>query len=224
MTPAETIRQAMKEARESWVDYTIAQERKIYALFEQASNQLTANIVKFTRQGKIPPTRLTLLLNQVKAEMDRLRPRLRGMIRTSQKNSIDFGLKSSILGAESVVPKNLKTGIGSSFIDKSGKVRRYDAKKEVYIASAWARINGHAMDALMRTKYGGITFSRRVWDVTWPVERQIRNQINLAVLPFQRQPGLACYKNREALRVSGIRSGRGYGVFRKVWENYPGRA
>lgn len=238
MTPSEIIRKAIEEARGDFIDYTIAQEKKIYILFEQASNQLTVNIAKFTRQGKIPPTRLTLLLSQVKNEMDRLRPQLRGLIRSSQRKSVDFGLKSSILGASAILPKGFKAGIGSSFIDRAGKVRRHDAKKELYAASAWARINGQAMDALMRTQYGGITFSRRVWDITWPVERQIRNQINLAVLTgtsankvsrrirsylglpetfrgmaFKEfHPGAGVYKSayKNALRLSGTEINRGF--------------
>jgi len=238
------IRKALAEAREDWVDYTIKQERRIYSLFEQASNELTAKIAKYTVAGKIPPTRLVLLLKEIKLTMDPLRRRFGNLVRRSQKKSVDYGLKSSILAADAALPKRLKAGIGTSFIDKAGKVRRYDAKKEVLAASMWARINGNAMDALIRTKYGGIAFSRRVWDVTWPVERQIRNQINLAVLTgssadkvsrrirsylglpdtfrgmafkeFHPGPGIykSAYKN--ALRLASTEINRGFteGIFR----------
>ena len=178
----EIIREAIEEARGDWVSYTIEQERKIFTLFVQASDTLTAQIARFTTEGKIPPARLGMLLRQIKTEMDILRPRLRGLIRGAQSKSVDYGLKTSIIGAKVAMPSTFKVGIGTSFFDKSGKVVRHDAKEELYAASAWARINGQAMDALMRTSYGGIAFSRRVWDVTWSVERQIRNQINLAVL------------------------------------------
>ena len=182
LSKSEIIRKALEEARGSWVSYTIEQERKIYTLFVQASNNLTAEIARRTIEGKIPPARLRILLGQIKAEMDILRPRLRGLIRGAQSKSVDHGLKTAMMGAKAAMPPTFKVGIGTSFFDKTGKIVRHDAKQETYAASAWARINGKAMDALIRTSYGGIAFSRRVWDVTWPVERQIRNQINLAVL------------------------------------------
>lgn len=235
---ADLIREATKKARNDFVDYTIQQERKIYILFEQASNELTAKITKYAVEGKVPPARLVILLDQVKTQMATLRPKLKNFIRSSQRNSIDFGIKSSILGANAVVPSNLKVGIGSSFIDAAGKVHRYDPTKELYAASTWARINGNAMDALIRTNYGGITFSRRVWDVMWPVERQIRNQINLAVLTGKSassvarnirsymgmpetfrgmafkdfHPGAGVYKSayKNALRLSGTEINRAY--------------
>lgn len=176
------IREAVERSRDSWVSYTLYQEKQIYNLFLQASNQLTAEIARFTVGGKIPPIRLTLLLQQVKTQMNQLRPRMARLIRQGQRKSIDLGIESSIRGAEVALPKGFKAGIGTSFTDKSGKLRKYDPRKELFAESTWARINGQAMDALIRTRYGGIAFSRRVWDVTWPVERQIRNQINLAVL------------------------------------------
>jgi hypothetical protein len=241
---AELIREAIERARGDWVSYTIEQERKIYTLFEQASDKLTAQIAKFTVEGKIPPARLGILLGQIKAEMDVLRPRLRSMIRRAQSKSVDYGLKTSIAGANAAMPPTFKAGIGTSFFDKTGKIIRHDAKVETYAASAWARINGKAMDALIRTSYGGIAFSRRVWDITWPVERQVRNQINLAVLTgtsadgitrnirsylglpetfrglaFKEfHPGAGVYKSayKNALRLAGTEINRGFneGIFR----------
>jgi len=241
---AEMIREALERARRNWVSYTIEQEKYIYELFEQASNSLTAQIARYTVEGKIPPARLGNLLDQIKAKMDALRPRLRSMIRTAQGKSVDYGLKTSIIGAGVAMPPRFKTGIGSSFISSTGNVVRHDARLEAYAASMWARIHSQAMDALVRTSYGGIAFSRRVWDVTWPVERQIRNQINLAVLTgmsadkvsrnirsylglpkafrglafkeFHPGPGVyrSAYKN--ALRLAGTEINRGFveGIFR----------
>lgn len=244
MTKSEIIREAIRKARGDWVSYTLAQERRIYELLEQASNQLTSQIAKYAIEGKIPPVRLRVLLGEIKGRMDALRPGLKNIIRSAQKNSVDYGLKTSIVGASIAMPPSFKAGIGTSFFGKDGKIVRHDAKLETYAASAWARINGKAMDALMRTSYGGITFSRRVWDITWPVERQIRNQINLAVLTgssadkvarsirsylglpetfrglafreFHPGPGVyrSAYKN--ALRLSGTEINRAFceGIFR----------
>lgn len=241
---ADIIREALEEARGDWVSYTIEQEKRIYELFVQASDTLTAQIARSTIKGKIPPARLGILLGQIKVKMDILRPRLRGTIRGAQKKSIDYGLKTSMMGAKVAMPSTFKVGIGTSFFDKSGKIVRHNAKEELYAASMWARINGRAMDALVRTSYGGIAFSRRVWDVTWPVERQIRNQINLAVLTGTSadkvtrsirsylglpgtfrgtafkgfHPGAGIYKSayKNALRLAGTEINRGFneGIFR----------
>jgi len=177
------IRKAIEEARDDWVNYTITQEHKIYTLLDDAANYITAQIARYTKDGKIPPARLKLLLNNIKMEMDRFRPRYKRLINKSK--SVDYGIISSMQGAKVAMPSKFKIGIGTSFFGKDGKVRRYDSKIETYSDSIWAQINGQAMDALIRTSYGGIAFSRRVWDITWSAERQIRNQINLAVLTGQ---------------------------------------
>ena len=179
---ADIIKEAVEKAREDWLDYTIVQERKIYTMFSEASNNLTMQIAKYTSEGVIPPLRLRILLNKVKSEMDAIRPRLGGLIKRSKSNSINYGLISSVQGANVAMLSKFKVGIGTSFIGKDGKVYRFDPKIEKYADSVWARINGQAMDALIRTNYGGITISKRIWDITWSVEKKIRDQINLAVL------------------------------------------
>ena len=238
------IRDALDRARDDWVEYTIAQQRVIYNLYIQASNQLMLQINKYAVKGVIPPKRLMLLINQVHKEMSLLRPKLRRLIRSSQKKSVDYGMMTAIYGAGVAMPDRYKIGIGTSFINKSGKIVRYDSKLEKYADSAWARLNSNAMDALVRTSYGGVTLSRRVWDVTWPVERQIRNQINLAVLTgvsankvsknirqylglpetFKGEalkefhPGAGIYRSayKNAIRLTGTEINRGYneGIFR----------
>jgi hypothetical protein len=122
------------------------------------------------------------MYKKIKQEMNKLRPKLRSIVRASQKSSVDFGITSGIFGAEQVVSNRMKTGIGTSFIGVGGVVVKYDAAKEKFADSMWASINRDALDAIVRTNYGGITLSRRVWDITWNAERQIRNRINLAIL------------------------------------------
>lgn len=179
---ANLIKEAIGKARNDWVDYTVTQELEIYTLLSKASNYLIAQMAKYAAEGKIPPARLGLLLNNVKVEMDRFRVDYKKVISRARSKSIDYGIISSMQGAGVALPDKFKIGLGTSFFGKGGEVHRYDPKIESYADSVWARINGQAMDALIRTKYGGITFSRRVWDATWPTERQIRDQINLAVL------------------------------------------
>jgi len=185
------IKAALEKARVDFLEYNVQQQRKIYELFDQTSKSIIEKLNKYIVAGKIPPTRLKYLLIQISEEMKYLRPKLKGVITASQQSAIDFGLKMSIIGADAVTPNTLKAGIGTSFIGKDGIVRKYDAKEEAYSASMWARINKEAMDALIKTAYGGITLSRRVWDVTWPVERQIRNKINYSVLTGTSANGLA---------------------------------
>lgn len=190
-TKSELIKNATLNARNDWVDYTLAQEKGIYKLLDDTASQLIKSIEKFTKEGKVVPARLPVLLNQVKEEMVRLRPRLMGKVKTSMKNSIDYGIKTGIRSVENVVPSRFKIGVGSSFIDREGIVRKYDAKEEVYMNSAWAKINTNAMDALLRFNPSGITLSDRIWDISWHAEKAIRNRIQMAVLSGDSAAGLS---------------------------------
>ena len=181
-TTAQLIDDAVAGQRANWSKYTMSQQRNIFNLLRQASDRFTVSINKHMLEGKIPPRRMVILLAEIKDEMNRLRPQIRNIVRSGQKKSIDFGIMSGIKGFESVASSRMKVGIGTSFIGAGGEVVKFDAKAEKYLDSMWASINKTAMDALIRTEYGGITLSKRIWDVTWPVERQIRNQINLSVL------------------------------------------
>ena len=179
---ATIIKNATIRARNDWVKYSAAQEKAIYSVFDQTANEITKQIERFTVEGKVVPARLTTLLNNVKEEMVELRPALRNEIRKGMRQSVDYGLKTGIRGVEKVLPPRLKLGIGTSFIGKDGKIRRYDAKLEAYKDSMWGKINASAMDALFRYQPAGITLSDRIWDIAHGAEKAIRNRIQVAVL------------------------------------------
>ncbi len=191
-TRAEIIKKAVLAARKDWLKYTVQQERQIYSLLDDAAKEIQRRILSETARGKIPPARLPALLGDpirprpgtIRDIMRQLNPKLSGQIKRGMKQSITHGLKSGVLdmAAAGEVPKGAKVSIGTSFIGKDGVVRTHDVRKELYAQSAWARINSDAMDHLVRTQYGGVTLSRRVWDITWEREKAIRNALQRGVL------------------------------------------
>ena len=187
----EIIKRATINARNSWVSYTLQQEKEIYQVFNQTANEIAKRIERYSVQGKVVPGRLKLLLGNIKDEMGILRPQLMGKLKTGTRQSIDYGIKSGIEGVRGILPNRYKLGLGSSFIGKDGKIRRFDAKIEKYQDSMWAKINGDAMDALLRFQPAGITLSNRVWDISWQAEKAIRNRIQMGVLSGESASGLS---------------------------------
>ena len=182
LTTTETISNATIAARNDWVTYTLVQEKEIYAMLDQTASEITRAINVRAVAGKVPIPRLKGLLNEINAEMGRLRPALRGKIKTGIKNSIDYGIKTGIRGVEPILPKNLKLGVGSSFIGADGKIRRYNAVEEAYKQSTWYKINTYAMEALIRFEPAGETLSSRIWDMTRMSEKTIRNRVSMGVM------------------------------------------
>lgn len=191
MTRQERIRRAVVKARTDWLEYTVRQERRLYDLCADAADRIQRRIDAATRAGKVPPQRLVFLLGKrrnpdpdsVRGILVRLRPQLTGQIRRGMSRSVDHGLKTHIAGlAGSSLPHTFKVGIGTSFIGADGKVYRYDAAKQLYKASTWARVHSDAMDHLMRTQYGGRTLSQRVWDITYQAEKGLRGRLTTGVM------------------------------------------
>jgi len=182
-TAEEIIKRATIKARNDWVAYTVQQEKQIAALFRDTANRLNARIAQYAVEGKVPPGRLVALLDNVSKESAILKQRLGGKIKTGMSNSVDYGMKAGIRGSTAAqMPKRFKVGIGTSYIGKDGRIRRYDPRKELYKNSVWARINGNAMDALVRFKPAGMMFSQQVWNITFETQKTLRNLINTAVL------------------------------------------
>lgn len=184
-TPAEraaAIKAGTEKARKDFLAYTVEQEKAIYDLLQQSAENIASRIAKAEALGKIPPARLRPLLDSIKAEMAALRPAIKGQIVRGMSNSVNLGMQSAVEGMTGAEIAGVKTGIGTSFIGKDDKLRKYDSKEEIYNDSKWGRINKNAMAALLKNPSAGITLSDRVWDMTWSAEKMIRNRIQLAVL------------------------------------------
>jgi len=180
---AAIIQKATQRARKDWEHYTALQEKQIYRLFDNAASEISARLARYESMGKMPPSRLLLLQKQVKRQLTELRIGTKRIIKRAMSKSIDDAMKASIKAMDAVgLPSNYNIQIGSSFIGKDGIVRRYDVHKEVFATSTWAKINGNAMDAVMRFRPSGLTFSEDVWNLTWNAERAIRNRINTGIL------------------------------------------
>lgn len=246
-SPQAIIQAATLKARKDWLDYTVKQEREIYALFDDAANRVQARINRYAKAGKIPPARLHTLLgsesnphpDSIRGVMRDLRPRLQSQLKKGMTQSVNFGMKTQIYGMEAAtigVPPRAKIGVGSSFIAADGVLRTYDVKKEFYKASTWARVNSEAMDHLMKTQYGGITLSNRVWDISWDAEKRIRNRVNTAVLlgesvdtlatdlkRYLRNPNARFHRVRKDGKLVLSKAAKAYhpgrGVYRSAFQN-----
>jgi hypothetical protein len=163
--------------------YRLLQYRQILDALELSANRLTQKILAAERAGKIPPSRELALLQQVKDEMNRVRPRIRGTIQRGTKSTIDQAFMTSIDAAEAAgIGDRYKVHIGTSFRAKSGRIIRYNAAKEVFADSMWARLNKDAFDAVMAWNPGGQSFSDRIWNFTYQARRQMMVQVKAAVI------------------------------------------
>jgi len=172
---------AAKKARENWADYTAAQEVKIYAFFSDLERQLLAEINRQARGGKLPSTQQARLLTSVKQHMDELRPRLRGHVRRQMARAVDDGITASILSLTGQVKSGYEVQVGTSYIAPTGRVMRYNAAIETFASSAWYEMHHDALDFLFKMPPGGITLQQCIWDVSWGMEKGIRNRIAQAV-------------------------------------------
>jgi len=182
-SPQEIIRKATLLARKDWQVYTVAQEQEIYVIFSAAADQIERRVQQMIRAGKVPPFRLFQLHRVITEELTAIRPRLAIKIKAGMSGSVDYGIKTGIISMDKALGSTAKkVQIGSSYIGKDGKVRRYNPVQELYADSRWAKINGAAMDSLLRFKPSGITLSSRIWDITWQTEKILRQQLATSVL------------------------------------------
>lgn len=241
----DTIKQAVLKSRKDWLHYTVKQEREIYALMQDAADGIQRQLARYAAEGKIPPARLVSLLgnqtnphpDSIRGIMRALRPGLTRKIKEGMRQSVNFGMKTYIYALQNLdLPKNARLMVGSSFIGKDGVIRAYDVNTELWKDSVWGRINSDAMDFLMRTQYGRITLSKRVWDITWEAEKAIRNRINTGVLlgqsvdkvardvrPYLAEPNARFHRVRKdgklVLSEPAKRYRPGRGVYRSAYQN-----
>jgi hypothetical protein len=180
---AELIKKGTAKSRRDFLAYSAEQEKAIYNLLQQSADNIAKRIAKAETMGKIPAARLKPLLDTIQAEMAALRPAIKGQIVRGMSNSVNLGMESAVKGmAGAGLKGGIKIEIGSAFIGKDGKVRKYDAKEEAFKDSKWGKINKNAMAALLKNPSAGITLSDRVWDLTWAAEKAMRAQLQMAVL------------------------------------------
>jgi len=217
--------EAIERSRKEWYLYTKEGQKKVFDLFKQASNQIVEQISKYTKAGKIPPTRLRVLVVKIETELANLRLNYLRYLTAAQKKSIDFGVGSTISSLNGLVGPNFKINIGSSYISVDGKVKKYDPRVEAYSDSVWAALNINAMKSLVLTSYGTIPLSSRVWDITWAAEKAIRSKLHTSILL-----GQSSYKTanliKKYLGVPGKFTGLelkeykpGAGVYKSAYKN-----
>lgn len=220
------IRKVTLLARKDWQLYTVAQEREIYAIFSAAANEIERKVQRLIQRGKVPPSRLFILHKSITEEMAAIRPRLVNKIKTGMSGSVDYGLKTGIISMDKALGKTArKVQIGSGYIGKDGKIRRYNPTKELYADSRWAKINGAAMDSLLRFKPSGITLSSRIWDITWQTEKALRQQLATSVL-IGESPATLSRTIRSRLLMPETLRGRarqeyhpGAGIYKSAYKN-----
>ena len=184
---AEIIKRATLAARKDFVGFSKQQEAEIIKLYQEAGRKLAAQAIpqgmtadSFQLSQTLQGRRKNLLA-QIDVEIAKLRTSLNAKIMASMRRSIDGGMGAMTQVANAAgISGNIT--IGSSFIGKDGKVRRYDPKTTTLAASRWGQINKSAMDHLVRFRPGGLTFSQNVWSANWEVQRTMRNLVNQSVL------------------------------------------
>lgn len=184
VTRAERIRQAILASRSDWLDYTVTQEREIFDLFKASAENIIQQLQWYETKGVIPPARLNYLLDNVVEEMKILRPKIALTFERGIRESVHRGIEAGHRVAEVAVAegRKFKIGIGTSYIDQDGIVRKYNNVVERYADSVWATVHTAAVDAVMRIRPGGFTFAESVWDITYQSQRSIRRAINVAVV------------------------------------------
>jgi hypothetical protein len=149
------IARATLKARKDFVGFSKRQEAEIIKLYQEAGRTLAAQAIP---DGMTPDAfqlsqtlqgRRKNLLAQIDVEIAKLRVSLNSKIMASMRRSIDGGL-AAMTGVASAAGISGNITIGSSFIGKDGKVRRYDPRTTTLAASRWGQINKSAMDHLVR--------------------------------------------------------------------------
>ncbi len=187
---AKTQRQLIEETtlrgRKQWDNFSKVQERRLFFILQDSAASIDRKIARFAQRGVITPARLTILNNEIKAEMRALRPRLGSSIRRGMSTSVDIGMKTSLKTMDTIqkaglLNRRFGVQIGSSFIGKDGIIRRYNVAEETFAQSTWAKLNTNAMKSLLKWQPGGLIFSERVWDITYQTQKVILSKVAVAV-------------------------------------------
>lgn len=216
-TRAQLIHEATLRSRRDFLAFNRQAELELLDLFERAKTVLVRRITFGTRAGKILKARRLALLEEVDQQIAIIRRQLSSKIQSQMRNSIDLGLKTAIKGVEAA-DLTFKIDVGTSFIGKDGKVRRYNPAIETFSASQWSKINTSAMDFLVRFRPTGSAFSQSIWNSTSGVTTRMRTMINRAILLGDSSQRLARdlehYVSKRGLQTS---PGRFTSAYKNAW-------
>lgn len=224
-TRAEIIRDATLKARADWVNYVELQNKALYDLYQRYADQLARELARSEYQGKVPPGAQARLNKVVRASIPPFRKAIAGSINRGISRSVDYAFMAQILSLDAGGIANRMIQLGSSFIDKSGKVVRWNAAKETFLQSTWSRMNKTAVDAVKAWKPGGLAFSDRVWDITYQSQKQMLRIIQQGVMDGKSAAELSrelrsFLVQPETLRGKALKDLRpGRGVYKSAYKN-----
>jgi len=145
------------EKRKEFYQFVESRSKLMYEEFAEAEREITDKIVKSEKKGKIKMYLALALILFVRRRFSKLRKRTKQIIIGSFLTASKHGVNDSIKDVSKFATSKMKI----------------DAKPSI------------ATEAAAITKsynLGGITLSRRIWDVTWSSQKRIMTEIHLAVL------------------------------------------
>ncbi len=222
---ADIIRAATEKARASFGSYVELQNRQLVDLYARYAADLQTQLLKAEREGKIPIGSSTRLNDYVKGTIPGFRKAIAGSIKRGISNAVDWGFKTQILSMNAAGIANKLIQLGTSFIGADGQVVRWNAAKETFVQSAWARMNTDAVNAVLAWKPGGLAFSDRVWDITWSTQKQIMSAIQKGVVQGTSAADLARDIRKFLVQPETLRGKKlaalepGVGVYRSSYKN-----
>ena len=229
-TQRQIIAETTLKGRKQWENFSLTHERRLFFVLQDSAAAIDRKIARFAERGVIPPSRLAILRREIRLEMAALRPRVGGLIKRGVSNSVDIALKASVKSMDAIQRAGLLNPrfgvqIGSSFIGKDGIVRRYNAAKETFAQSTWAKINTNAVEASLSWNPGGLVFSERVWDLTYQSQKIILSKVSRAVVIGQSAEELSREIRQHLAQPVTLRGGAranarpGVGVARSAYKN-----
>lgn len=198
--------------RNEWIDYVSASDDKLRSIFADVASAVIDRVEAGTVDGKLDVSALPKIIDTVSTQLAAARPRIVQRINAMMAKSVDYGIKSGMAGAHAATGGHSKAGLGSAFVGKDGRIRKHDARQEVFTDSKWAAIRARALTDLQRVlpqrrdvtecrcgnpahRHGNViqlheampspgaqSLSERVWDLSNGVEKQIRQAVTASVV------------------------------------------
>ena len=192
MTQAENIEKALLKARNDFVVFNELQLKKIYDIYEQTALELDIMIRNYSGKG-FRQNYLYGIRDSVQKEITYLRKKLSFQITNGMKNSVDFGLKTSMFDTYGLIQDQDKIKIGTSWIDKEYGIHRFDASLESYNESKWFSLNSKAVESAIRfsEQTNGLIFSENIWRNLAQTQKAIRSAVVRGLITGQSAESLS---------------------------------